>query len=361
MATIACFVSAHGFGHAARACAVMNGMSRLRNDLRFEIITTVPHWFFAQSLRADFALHHVITDVGLVQRTAIEEDLEATVRRLDDLLAPETQTVERLTATIDGLSCELVMCDIAPLGLALAARLGLPSVLLENFTWDWIYGGYANAPTGLAEHSVRLAEMFRSADLHIQTEPVCDRSPNAHQVAPVSRCPRMQPTSVRDCLGVPGDASLVLLSMGGVRWTYRSLDVVHSFGGAWFVVPGGDDAPRREENLITLPFHSEFYHPDLVHAADVVVGKLGYSTVAETYSAGAAMAYLGRPGFRESGVLEEFVTTELNACALGKDAFNSGAWLGHLDELLTNSRRPEPRESGANHAAKLILDRFSLR
>ena len=31
------------------------------------------------------------------------------------------------------------MCDISPLGLMVAERAGLPSVLVENFTWDWLY------------------------------------------------------------------------------------------------------------------------------------------------------------------------------------------------------------------------------
>ena len=45
----------------------------------------------------------------------------------------------------------------------------------------------------------------------------------------------------------------------------------------------------REKNVILLPANTDLYHPDLVHAADAVVAKLGYSTVAETYSAGVPL------------------------------------------------------------------------
>ena len=41
---------------------------------------------------------------------------------------------------------------------------------------------------------------------------------------------------------------------------------------------------RVEKNLILLPHHSVFFHPDLVNASDAVVGKLGYSTLAAVLS-----------------------------------------------------------------------------
>ena len=67
-----------------------------------------------------------------------------------------------------------------------------------------------------------------------------------------------------------------------------------------FVIPGGADDYLWQENLVLLPHHSRFYHPDLVAAADAVVGKVGYSTVAETFHAGAPLGYVPRTRFRES-------------------------------------------------------------
>jgi hypothetical protein len=106
MLKICSVVSAHGYGHAARACAVMDALSRQQPDLGFEILTTVPEWFFAQSLRAKFAVHCIETDVGLVQRTPLEEDLAATVHRLDEVMGEGSRAAERLTATIADAGCE---------------------------------------------------------------------------------------------------------------------------------------------------------------------------------------------------------------------------------------------------------------
>lgn len=356
MATVAYVISAHGFGHAARSCAVMDAMAAVRKGLRFEIITEVPEWFFADSLAAEHRVHRVETDVGLAQRNTLEEDLEATVDRLDRLLGRPEVALEEILSRCAASRCRLAICDIAPLGLVAASRLGLPGILVENFTWDWIYRGYASPPSGLLRHAAALDEMFRLASCRIQAEPACLPSGDAIQVAPVSREPRTPAAEVRAALGVPRDAALVLLTMGGIRWDYRSLEALSTRRGAYFVVPGADDLPRRDGSLLRLPFRSDFYHPDLVHAADLVVGKLGYSTLAEAYHACAALAYIARPQFPESSVLERFATARMGATAVSAEEFNNGSWLATVDDLLGAARPSDPRENGAEAAARIILE-----
>jgi hypothetical protein len=354
---VAVVVSAHGFGHAARACAVIEALAERRPDLRFEIITTVPRWFFAESLTAPFSLHRFTTDVGLAQRTPLEEDLTATADRLDRLLAGGGR-LERLAERIGRLRCRAVLADIAPLGIAAARRLGIPAVLVENFTWDWIYDGYGGREPRLARHGAALEALSATADLHIQTEPACRPVGSALAVPPVARRRRAAPAAVRRSLGIPDQARLVVLTMGGVGWTYRGLASAERHRRAWFAVPGGAQRMGRRGRVVLLPFHSELYHPDLVQAADVVVGKLGYSTVAETYQARSAMAFVGRPRFRESAILAEFVRRTTPSAEITAAAFSDGSWLDAVDGLLDAPRPGEPRVNGAPAAAAAILERF---
>jgi hypothetical protein len=354
---VAVVVSAHGFGHAARACAVIEALAERRPDLHFEIVTTVPRWFFAQSLTAPFSLHRFTADVGLVQRTPFEEDLDATADRLDRLLAGGGR-LERLAERMARLRCRAVLADIAPLGIAAAHRLGIPAVLIENFTWDWIYDGYGGRAPRLARHGASLAALSATADLRIQTEPSCRPAASAVAVPPVARQRRATPAQLRRTLGVPPEAPLVVLTMGGVGWSYRGLAAAERHRSAWFAVPGGAQRTRRRGRVVLLPFHSEIYHPDLVQAADVVVGKLGYSTVAETYQARSAMAYIARPQFRESAVLAEFVRRTAPSVEITEAAFDDGSWLAAVDRLLEAERPTGPRVNGAPVAAAAILDRF---
>jgi UDP-N-acetylglucosamine:LPS N-acetylglucosamine transferase len=146
--------------------------------------------------------------------------------------------------------------------------------------------------------------------------------------------------------------------MGGVGWTYRGLASAEQHRRAWFAVPGGAQRRRRRGRVVLLPFHSQLFHPDLVQAADVVVGKLGYSTVAETYQARAAMAFVSRPQFRESAVLADFVRRTAPSVEITEAVFNDGSWLDAVDRLLDAERPTGPRANGAGEAAAAILDRF---
>ncbi|TNF77411.1 MAG: hypothetical protein EP299_04745 [Acidobacteria bacterium] len=163
---IAYFVSPHGFGHAARSVAVMEALRALRPDTRIEIFTTVPAWFFEDSGLSPITLHPVLTDVGLVQTSSLEEDPAATARALADFLPFTDGRVTRLAETVEAAGCRLLVTDISPLGPAVAARAGIPGVLVESFTWDWIYRGY-----GVTSTASRLSPGFCLCSKSASTPP----------------------------------------------------------------------------------------------------------------------------------------------------------------------------------------------
>jgi hypothetical protein len=359
MLRIAFFVSPHGFGHAARAAAVAEALAAVRPELHPHFFTTVPRWFFDESLGSEFSYHHCDCDVGLVQTTPLVEDLAATTARLEASPWSSPAAVDDVAEQLGGLGCALVVADISPFGLRAAAGAGLPSVLVANFTWDWIYERLPEAPEALVSLGREMADDFAAAGLRIDAEPCCVPTPGAVAVAPVARAPRLPRAAVRSELEIPDHAPLVLASMGGIRFRYGRLEhLADAADGTWVVVPGGAESLRRRGRLVLLPFHSRHYHPDLVGAADVVVGKLGYSTVAEASRAGTAMAYVARPGFPESTVLAHFVERHLNARELDSGAFESGDWLPTVETLLERGRRPPTSNDGAAAAAAAIEARF---
>lgn len=356
MARLVVFVTPHGFGHAARVSAVAAALARRRPGLELEIRTTVPEWFFATSLDAPFAWVGEPCDVGLVQATPVTEDLPATVAALERLWGrdgPGERSGE-LGAHLRAAGAAAVLCDISPLGLAAARAAGVPAILLESFTWDWIYEGYVGAEPRLAAWVERLRPLSEGADLRIQAEPCCRAARGALAVAPIARRPRASRSAIRARLGIEGERPLVLVSFGGIETRLESTARWAALPEVDFVVPGGADRERREGNRILLPHRTPVPHPDLVAAADVVVGKLGYSTVAEAFAAGTRVAYLPRPAWRESPVLERFVRDRLPALALDPAEFASGAWVARLPELLDRPRPAPGDASGAEQAAEAI-------
>jgi hypothetical protein len=360
MGPVAYFISPHGFGHAARSCAVMEGLLRRRPATRFDLFTEVPRWFFSESLPQCFTYHRLASDIGLVQNSALIEDLEATVKRLDNAPFHDPGAIDTLGERLRRLRCSLVISDISPLGLEVAAHLGLSSVLIENFTWDWIYANYPDAHPSLGRHGRDMAAAFVRADLRIQATPVCEPVVDGITVPPVARAPRAPRGEIRGRLGVSEDDPMVLLSMGGAGWDYGRLDELECQELAWIVVPGGGRTERRRGRLIVLPFHGDFYHPDLVAASDVVVGKLGYSTVAEAFHSGSAFAYVARPNFPESPVLATFVEQHMAAMEIEESAFRCGSWLQQIEPLLAVPRKRPETANGADNAANAILERFSI-
>ena len=134
---IAFFISPHGFGHAARAAAVMAALAEIESSLRFDIFTTVPDWFFDNSNSFGYQYHWLETDIGLVQKTPFQEDLPATLQKLKSFLPFNQSRITEVAEKIKHLKCQLVVCDIAPMGIRVAKEAGVPSVLVE-IEWNWI-------------------------------------------------------------------------------------------------------------------------------------------------------------------------------------------------------------------------------
>jgi hypothetical protein len=358
---IACFISPHGYGHAARAAAVIEAVGTETACCRFEIFTTVPDWFFGDSLTVPYSWHPVSADIGLIQKDAFSEDIAGTLVALDAFLPFAPTLVENLARRLRTARCDLILCDIAPLGIAVGQRSGIPSVLIENFTWDRIYAGYAVADGAMARHITYLQRVFAAADHHIQTEPVCFRRAADLTVEPVSRRCRLSREAIRRELGVPAAHKIVLITTGGIAQRHAFLDQLRKNAGVTFLVPGASDATQRHDNLVLLPHRSEFFHPDLVNASDAVVGKVGYSTIAEVYAAGVPFGHVARISYPESPGLVDFISRRMEGVALSETEFNCGSWLAVLSKLLDLPRQKRRAVNGseaiAGYIRKVLLHR----
>ncbi len=357
---LACFLTPHGFGHAARASAVLTAVRARQPDAHFDVFTQTPEWFFADSVGAGaYTYHRLATDVGLAQITPIQADLDETARRLDVLLPFDPGLVDRLADQLVSAGCRLVLCDIAALGIAVGKAAGLPTVLVENFTWDWIYAGYFDEAPRLRAHAETLRGLYAGATYRVQTEPFCHPGPADLTTRPVARTPRESVLAVRRKLGLPARTKAVLLTMGGVQPRYGFLEALRAYRGVWFIIPGGGERWEQDDNLVRLPHHSPIYHPDLVNSCDAVIGKLGYSTLAEAYHAGVPYGFIRRPGFRESDVLGDYVAAHMPAVDVPEAAFDSGDWSAFLPRLLDLPRRAPAGPNGAAAIADFILQRLA--
>ena len=356
MSTIAYFISPHGFGHAARACAVMAALQELRPSTQFEIYTQIPFWFFRDSLPGAFKYHPLLTDIGLVQRTPFHEDLEKTREALDKFLPLNPALVSKLAEEIKHKKCTQILCDIAPLGIAVAKEAAIPSLLIENFTWDWIYEGYHSHTKQFGKHIIYLRDLVAAVDYRIQTQPICHPAPADLLTRPVSRKPQLTKEAVRRKLNLSLEEPMIVVSIGGIPpQQYSFLGQLTRQKKISFVMPSAGQNKQRQGNLVLLPHHSDFYHPDLIHAADMVVGKLGYSTLAETYWEGIPFGGVTRAHFRESASLASFVAQEIRGFTMNEQDFQTGNWISLLPDYLNLPPLQRSGTNGREQIARFIL------
>jgi hypothetical protein len=147
---------------------------------------------------------------------------------------------------------------------------------------------------------------------------------------------------------------MALVTMGGVPDQFEFLSKLPMDLSCHLIVPGADAMSTDHEKVITLPTHSSFYHPDLMAAADAMIGKAGYSTVCEAYQSGTPFGYIRRPHSPESAALESFIKEHISSIAIDQTSYATGGWVEYLPELLSLPRGPKRAENGADAAASYI-------
>ncbi len=350
MREIACFISPHGFGHATRSIAVVEALQRIRTDIHFHFFTTVPRSLFEQTL-TNFSYHPMLVDVGLEQSSALDADIPATIRRLDDLLPYDERLLEDLAALC--FHCSLILCDIAPLGIAVAQYAGIPSILVENFTWDWIYQPYLKKYPKLQPHALFLQKQFERAKYHIQTEPLCFPAPRDLLCEPIFRRTQGSQATLREQLGC-GDKNLVIITMGGFFQQVPAYHNTAAFPDIHFVFTGQKETAQQGENVTLLSRDSAIYHPDLLSVADVVVCKVGYSTVAECCQAGARVISVGRAEFPEAEILQSYAEDRLEGISISSEIYKNGSWLELAAGLLSQPKPAAASINGADEVADFL-------
>ena len=334
---VACFVSSHGFGHATRTVAILRNLASINPGLTFDLFSTLPDWFWTENLSPEitFRVHQLETDVGLVQKSPFEHDLDQSVERLERFLALQDPALENTRRVLEKSNPQFILCDISPLGLALGKEMGIPTVLVENFTWDWIYDSYLKKDFRFSPIIQKLREIFLSADIRIQTDPICERKEEHPLVPPIFREFREPPERVLDRLGLPPHSRYLVITTGGIPQDFSFLEKLKVRTDLHFVITGNSPRFERNENLILLPHRSGFHFPDLVRASEGVVGKVGYGTVAETWGAQVPLFAVYRENFRESKPVKKFVERAMPNLEASQTGFLEGTWINRIDEFLS--------------------------
>jgi hypothetical protein len=341
---IVCYISGHGFGHASRDIELIRAIRALRPDARVIVRTSVRRWFFA-SIEADIEWQALETDTGVVQHDSLSLDEDETARQAARFFADFDRRVVVEAALIRGVGADVVVGDVPPLACAAARVAGVPSIMIGNFTWDWIYGIYdafdrlAPAVIPAIERAYTTATRALRLPLHGGFAPMAAVTRDIPFIARRSARDRDE---TRRILGVSGSKPVVLPSFGGYGATLPLDTLRHSDR---FTLLGPVERPP-----------GGLQYEDLVAAADVVVTKPGYGIVSECLANGVAMLYTSRGRFIEYDLFVEEMPRVLRCRYLAQEDLLAGRWADAIDALLAQPPAPaQPAIDGAAVAAREIV------
>jgi L-arabinokinase len=319
-------------------------------------------------VNVSYRLQGVECDSGIVQSTSVMHDDDATLRQAESFYATFRQRIADEIETLARADVRVIVGDIPPLAFEVAARLGVPSVAIGNFTWDWIYEtqpGF-DAIDGLLP-LIRTAYAKATTALELPFGAGFGVFPSVRRIPLVARRATRNRAATRKHFGVPPDRPAALLSFGGYgmpaldlasidcldRWTIVTTDRITSNAG------------RMPPNVVFLAeaafLGGGFRYEDLVASSDVVVTKPGYGIVAECIASNTPMLYTSRGAFREYDLFVREMPKYLRCRFISNEDLFAGRWREALEALPAQPAPPEPiATNGADVAAEILKNLFDL-
>jgi hypothetical protein len=244
-------------------------------------------------------------------------------------------------------------------------RLGVPSVAIGNFTWDWIYDTHP----GLLDAAPWIPPLIRGAyakasqALELPFAGGFEAFPRVHRLPLIARRPTRSRDDTRTHFRIPLDRPAVLLSFGG--YGMPNLDVSRADSHDWMVVATDRvlqvDPLAVPSRLVFIEeqqfISSRFRYEDLVAAVDVVMSKPGYGIVSECIACDTPLLYTSRGDFREYDIFVRDMPRYLRCRFLQPADLFAGRWRASLEALGAQPRAPEiMATNGAEEAVAALTE-----
>jgi L-arabinokinase len=355
MAAVAYYITGHGYGHAVRSLAVIRRLKEIYPDLTFHLRTTAPAWLFTELPFAISRFDRAL-DVGIVQQNSLDMNIEATLQACASLHQSIPDLIDQELSFIKEARAHVVVGDVPPLCFEIAARAGLPSVAIANFSWNWIYRHYLDAYPAFFPLIEQMEEFYAKTALCLALPFAGDLGvfPKRTAIPLITRTSRLAKHEARKKYGLPKNATIVLVSFGGLGLRPLVPERLQRAPDYFFVATGSE--PLRARNLVVLSA-TQHHYEDLVRAADAVVTKAGYGVVADVVSHRVPILYTERGPFPEYDFLVQMLNAWATSEFIPQDKLLTGDIAPYLNLLMRKKPHwPEVALSGAEAAANKVLE-----
>ena len=323
-------------------------------ELTVHVRSTVPEWMFEHPLylvkQSSAAL-----DVGIVQDDSLQMELGPTLDACENLHSRIPSLIEQELTFITKHNIRLIIGDVPPLCFEIAARAGIPSVAITNFSWSGIYRGFLHDVPEFLPLVEEMENFYRKTTLALTLPYSCDVEiyPAQERIPFITRSSALDRREARERFGIPNLAAVVLLSFGGHGLKRLPLNRLMQQKEFFFI--GTGDTPRNEPNLLILP-NAQRSYVDLVRAADVIVSKPGYGIVADVIRHQIPLLYTDRGDFAEYPYLVKALEDCATADFIPQDDLIAGNLRPYLNRVLAKEKHwPAIATNGASVASEKVL------
>ncbi|MCU0857788.1 MAG: hypothetical protein MUC65_05220 [Pontiellaceae bacterium] len=363
MKPIACYITAHGYGHGTRSCDVLRALNRICPEQPVIVTTDLPHAFLHSRLAncANLTFRTGAFDVGLVQKDSLRSDLFQTLEKLNALYARETEWIEQERRFMEENDVAAVAADIPAIPLAAAQRSGIPDIAIGNFSWDWIYEAYVPENPRWKFFVEKFRSVYQQTGLLLRLPfaPPMEQFPVRKDIpllaSPGTPCRETiwnLRFGIRDSAKSPSaDKPWVLLSFTSLDLSVQALENIRKLSCDYeFFCVQPLDFPG---SCIHSLHRSQAGFADILASCDIVISKPGFGLVSECIANRKPLIYADRGDFAEYPYLVEGIERYLRNVHIPAEQLYAGDFSQCLEKI---NSAPEPDGRLSAGGAEMIVN-----
>jgi predicted DNA-binding antitoxin AbrB/MazE fold protein len=353
-----CFsITAHGNGHAAISCALINRLMTYYPHIKISVMTRLSEDYITSRLISDFDYYPEGSDFGMLMFSAIDIDIEKSRDKYQQLYKHWQFYVDNEKKLLKEIKPNILISNISPISLDAANQLGIQTASVAPFNWAQIYQAYC------LDGTVETQAVYQKMSLVYQaTDQVFKPLPfvpleDGEEIVIAS----INDNPVADLIGLlqqlpQGTKQIGLIALGGLPFPLDFKNWPEINGLHWLMDQSfpSERADMSSITQIKQPFLQ------LVANCDFIITKPGYGTYCEIATIAKhkkiRVISLARPDWPETPFLNRFLIDRVPFVEIEKGQL-TGKPLKTVLKSLSDAKYPEEHlcEDGAMQLIEKLL------
>lgn len=305
-----------------------------------------------ERLGEDIDTQNADLDIGIMQKDALNIDVDATAQAYAAFHRQWQPLLERETQALGELHPDLIVANIPYLTLAAAQQLDIPNLAFCSLNWAELYQHFFSSRPESGGILEQMLDAYNGARCFLQPAPAM-RMPgidNGVAIGPVAQLGEDVSGALRTRLGLDAATALALFSAGGMGIS-SPCDNWPRFPGLHLLVPESWNSRHPDTTALETLGYS---FADLMRSCDVLIAKPGYGSFVEAACLGKPVLYLPRPNWPEAPILIDWLQQHGVCMVLQRSDFQAGALGAPVQELVARAGPGTVTANGIDTAVDTI-------